>query len=128
MNPEKVVFGFFIVMAFTLNFGFFRGDIDNPAHHDVYELAAAIFVNLVATVLKFGDRSQVGALLLSTSLVADLQLLAAAIVWGIAVNVEPITGLTPAVMASIVSLAGGAMMANVISVLLLVIDTAMLRR
>ncbi len=128
MNPEKVVFGFFIVMALTLNFGFFQGDIDNPDHHHVYELAAAIFVNLVATVLKFGDRSQVGALLLSTSLVADLQLLAAAIVWGIAVNVEPITGLTPAVMASIVSLAGGAMMANVISVLLLVIDTAMLRR
>jgi len=127
MNPEKVVFGFFIVMALTLNFGFFRGDIDNPAHHHVYELAAAIFVNLVATVLKFGDRSQVGALLLSTSLVADLQLLAAAIVWGIAVNVEA-TGLTPTVMASIVSLAGGAMMANVISVLLLVIETAMLRR
>jgi acyl-CoA reductase-like NAD-dependent aldehyde dehydrogenase len=127
MNPEKVVFGFFIVMALTLNFGFFQGDIDNLDHHHVYELAAAIFVNLVATVLKFGDRSQVGALLLSTSLVADLQLIAAAIVWGIAVHVEP-TGLTPSVMASIVSLAGGAMMANVISVLLLVIESAMLRR
>ncbi|HEC85348.1 MAG: hypothetical protein DRR08_07345 [Candidatus Parabeggiatoa sp. nov. 2] len=127
MNPEKVVFGFFIVMALTLNFGFFMGDIDNPAHHQVYELAAAIFVNLVATILKFGDRSQVGALLLSTSLVADLQLFAAAIVWGIAVHVEQ-TGLTPTVMSSIVSLTGGAMLANVISVLLLVIETAMLRR
>ncbi len=30
MNPEKVVFGFFIVLALTLNFGFFVGDIDNP--------------------------------------------------------------------------------------------------
>jgi len=114
-------------MALTLNFGFFMGDIDNPAHHQVYELAAAIFVNLVATILKFGDRSQVGALLLSTSLVADLQLFAAAIVWGIAVHVEQ-TGLTPTVMSSIVSLTGGAMLANVISVLLLVIETAMLRR
>jgi len=127
MNPEKVVFSFFIVMALTLNFGFFLGDMDNPTHHHVYELAAAIFVNLVATILKFGDRSQVGALLLSTSLVADLQLLAAAIVWGISVHVEQ-TGLTPTVISSMVSLAGGAMIANVVSVSLLVIDTAMLRR
>ena len=127
MNPEKVVFGFFIVMALTLNFGFFLGDMDNPAHHHVYELAAAIFVNLVATILKFGDRSQVGALLLSTSLVADLQLLAAAVVWGISVHVEQ-TGLTPTVISSMVSLAGGAMVANVVSVSLLVIDTTMLRR
>ena len=127
MNPEKVIFGFFIVMALTLNFGFFLGDIDSPTHHDVYELAAAIFVNLVATILKFGDRSQVGALLLSTSLVADLQLVAAALVWGVAVNVEP-TGLTSNIMSSIVSLAGGAMLANVVSVLLVVIETAMLRR
>ena len=127
MNPEKIVFGFFIVMALTLNFGFFIGEADNPAHHHVYELVAAIFVNLVATLLKFGDRSQVGALLLSTSLVADLQLFAAALVWGVAVNVEQM-GLTPSVMSSIVSLAGGAMLANVISVLLLVIETTILRR
>lgn len=125
MNPEKVVFGFFIVMALTLNFGFCLGDIDNQAHHHVYELAAVIVVNLVATILKFGDRSHVGALLLSTSLVADLQLFAAALVWGIAVHVY---SMTPTVMASIVSLAGGALLANVVSVLLLVIETAVLRR
>lgn len=127
MNPEKVVFGFFIVMSLTLNFGFCLGDIDNPDYHSVYELAAAIFVNLVATILKFGDRSQVGAVLLSTSLVADLQLFAAAIIWAIALHVEQ-TGITPSVMVSIVSLAAGAMLANIISVLLLVIETAMLRR
>ncbi len=127
MNPEKVVFGFFIVMALTLNFGFYLGDIADPAHHHAYELAAAIFVNLVATILKFGDRSHMGALLLSTSLVADLQLFAAAIVWGIAMNVEPI-GMTASVMASIVSLAGGAMFANVVSVLLLVNESAILQR
>jgi putative Ca2+/H+ antiporter (TMEM165/GDT1 family) len=127
MNLEKVVFGFFIVMALTLNFGFFLGDIDNPDHHHVYELAAAIFVNLFATTLKFGDRSQIGAVLLSASFVADLQLFAAAIVWGVAVHIEKV-GLTPEVMSSIVSLAGGAMLANIISVLLLVLETAMLRR
>lgn len=126
MNPEKVVFSFFIVMSLTLNFGFVIGDIDNPDHHDVYELTAALFVNLVATILKLGDRSQMGALLLSTSLVADLQLFVAAIVWGFALYVEP--GMTPKVMASIVSLSAGALLANVVSVLLLVIETAMLRR
>ena len=127
MNPEKVVFGFFIVLALTLNFGFFVGEIENPDHHDVYELFAVIVVNLIATVLKFGDRSQMGALLLATSLVAILQLVAAALVWAFAVHVYAI-GLTPVVMASIVSLSGGAMLANVISVILLIIETVMLRR
>ncbi len=127
MNPEKVVFGFFIVLALTLNFGFFVGDIDNPAHHHVYELFAVIVVNVVATILKFGDRTQMGAVLLATSLVAVLQLFAAALVWAFAVHVSD-SGLTPVVTASIVSLSGGAMLANVISVVLLVIETVMLRR
>ena len=74
MNPEKVVFGFFIVLALTLNFGFFVGELDNPDHHNEWELFAVVVVNLVATVLKFGDRTQIGAVLLSTSLVAMLQL------------------------------------------------------
>ena len=81
MNLEKVAFGFFIVLAMTLNFGFFIGDIGNPEYHHAYELYAAIVVNLIATVLKFGDRTQIGAIHLSTSLVADLQLIAAAVIW-----------------------------------------------
>ncbi len=127
MNPEKVVFGFFIVMALTLNFGFFIGDMDNPNHHHVYELAAAIVVNLIATILKFGDRSQMGAVLVATSLVADLQLISAAIVWGVSTHIDQ-TGMTASTMASIVSLSGGALLANVVSVLLLVVETIMLRR
>lgn len=127
MNLEKVVFAFTIILALTLNFGFFVGEIDNPAHHHVYELYAAIFVNFVATILKFGDRSHMGAVLLATSLVADIQLVAAACVWGYSVHIAG-TGLTPDVMASIVSLAGGALLANVISVTLLSIETVMLRR
>ena len=127
MNPEKVVFGFFIILALTLNFGFFVGEIENPDHHHVYELFAVMVVNLIATVLKFGDRSQMGALLLATSLVAILQLIAAALVWTFAVHVNE-TGLTPVVTASIVSLSGGAMLANVVSVILLIIETVMLRR
>jgi hypothetical protein len=68
-----------------------------------------------------------GAVLLSTSLVAVLQLLAAAILWTVAVHGTG-TGLTPAITASIVSLSGGALLANVVSVILLVIETVMLRR
>jgi hypothetical protein len=127
MNLEKVAFGFFIVLACTLNFGFFVGELDNPDHHHIYELFAVIVVNLVATVLKFGDRTQMGAVLLSTSLVAVLQLFAAALLWGVAEHVTEV-GLTPVVTASIVSLSGGALLANVVSVVLLVIETVMLRR
>jgi len=127
MNPEKVVFGFFIVLALTLNFGFFVGEIENPDHHNIWEMFAVVVVNLIATVLKFGDRTQMGAVLLSTSLVAMLQLIAAVLVWVVTVHITGI-GLTPTVTASIVSLTGGAMIANVISVVLLVIETVMLRR
>lgn len=127
MNIEKVVFAFAIILALTLNFGFFLGDIDNPAHHNPYELYAAIFVNAVATILKFGDRSHMGAVLLASSLVADIQLVLAASVWGYANYVTEL-GLEPSTMASIVSLAGGAVIANMISVALLAIETVMLRR
>ena len=126
MNREKVVFSFFMILALTLNFGFFMGEVANPEHHNVYELYAVVIVNLIATVLKFGDRSQMGAMLLATSLVAVVQLISASIVWAVAVHVNQ-TGLTPGVMSTIVSLSGGAMLANIISVVLLVIETAMMR-
>ena len=86
MNLEKVVFAFVILLAATLNFGFVYGDIDDPAHHDIWELFAAVVVNLVATVLRLGDRTQIGAVHLSTSLVAVLQLIAATLVWFFAVD------------------------------------------
>ena len=127
MSLEKVVFGFFIVLALTLNFGFFIGEFDNPDHHGILELFLVIIVNFIATGLKLGDRSQIGAVLLSTSLVADLQLIAAALIWTVAVHVTD-TGLTSGVMASIVSLSGGALLANIVSVTMLVAETLMLRR
>jgi hypothetical protein len=127
MNLEKVVFGFFLILAMTLNFGFFVGDLTDPRQHDVYELFAAIVVNLIATVLKFGDGTQVGAIQLAASLVAVLQLLAAALVWAGVVHMTA-EGLTPRAMAAIVSLAGGAFLANVVSVILLIADTITMRR
>lgn len=127
MNTEKVMFAFFIVLALTLNFGFFIGDIDNPIHHDGMELAAALVVSLIATVMKFGDRSQMGAVLLATSLVADLQLLIAAGTWIWAVNVSE-TGTILEVIPRIVSLSGGALLANLVSVTLLIAETISIRR
>ncbi|BAN35032.1 hypothetical protein SCD_n01203 [Sulfuricella denitrificans skB26] len=127
MNLEKVIFAFFIVLALTLNFGFFLGSIDNPVHHSVYELFAAIVISLIATILKFGDRTHLGAVLLATSLVADLQLIAAAVLWGMAEHVMQ-SGLTPHIMAIIVSLSGGALLANITSVVLLVAETIAVRR
>jgi hypothetical protein len=127
MSLEKVIFGFFVVLAATLNFGFFIGDISDPALHNVYELFAAVVVNLIATVLKFGDRTQIGAVHLATSLVADLQLVAAGLTWGYAVHISS-QGLTSHAMASVVSLSGGALLANIVSVVLLVIETVSFQR
>jgi hypothetical protein len=127
MNLEKVIFGFFILLAATLNFGFFIGDIADPELHNVYELFAAVVVNLIATVLKFGDRTQIGAVHLATSLVADLQLIAAAVIWGYATHATG-EGMSREMMASIVSLSGGALFANVVSVVLLVIETVSFHR
>jgi len=127
VNFEKVMFAFFIVLALTLNFGFFIGDIDNPAHHDGLELAAALAVSLIATIMKFGDRSQMGAVLLATSLVADLQLLIAAGTWVWAANISDTSSVAD-VISRIVSLSGGALLANLVSVTLLIAETISIRR
>lgn len=120
MNLEKVIFGFFIVLALTLNVAFVFGDTAKPEYHNIWLLFAAVVVNLIATVLKLGDRSQVGALLLAAALVADLQLLVCALIWTFADNAN---GLAPDALVMIVSLASGALVANVISVTLLVSDS-----
>ena len=127
MNLEKVVFGFFVVLAATLNFGFFIGDLGDPELHSVYELFAAVVVNLIATVLKFGDRTQLGAVHLATSLVASLQLIAAAVVWTYFANVVDGPA-TAEQTATVVSLSGGALFANVVSVVLLVVETVSFQR
>ncbi|MCE1180466.1 MAG: DUF6394 family protein [Micrococcales bacterium] len=126
MSFEKVVFGFFVLLAATMNFGFFIGEIDDPRVHNMTELYIAVVINLVATVLKFGDRTQIGAIHLATSLVADIQLIAAAAVY--VYSTQAAGGLTPHSMSSVVSLSGGALFANVVSVVLLVAETLSYRR
>ena len=126
MSTERVLFAFIIVLALTLNVGFVAGDMADIDHHNVYELFAALVVSLVATVMKFGDRSPLGSGMLATSLVADLQLVAAAAAWGL--YNQPDAVLSAHQSATVVSLAIGATVANVVSVVLLVIELASLRR
>jgi hypothetical protein len=122
MNLQKVISGFFFILAMTLNFGFFYGDSQNIEMHSSYELFFALIVSLISTVLKIGDKTQIGSVLLASSLVADIQLISAVIVWTIA------DGMTTATMATIVSLSGGALMANITSVILYIGETLKSKR
>ena len=123
MRSERVWFGFFVILALTLNFGFVYGDVSNPEHHDKLELFFAFIVGVVCTILKFGARSHLGSLMLATSLVADVQLLGAIFAWTFSVSL-----LESSTMASIVSFTAGALLANLVSVILVVIEAATLRR
>lgn len=125
MNIDKVRAGFFIILAMTLNFGFFYGDPSDITHHSKFELMAAIVVNLIATILKLGDKTQTGSVLLATSLVADIQLITAAIVWAVYANVYVVDANISTV---IVSLSGGALLANIVSVVLYIGDTLKSKR
>jgi len=127
MNLERVVFGFVIILALSFTFAFVMGDVNNASHHNVWILTIAILVNLVATGLKLGDRSHVGALLLASSLVADVLLITARIIWVTAEN-QTATGPSQESMVNIVSLAGGALVASIVTVVILVGDTLISRR
>jgi len=62
MNLEKVVFGFFIILAMTLNFGFFIGDLTDPAQHDVIVIDRPILA-----MVKGGIWQRVGRISILTS-------------------------------------------------------------
>jgi hypothetical protein len=126
MNLDKVIAGFFIILAMTLNFGFFYGEPTDMHMHSKYELFAAIVVNIIATILKLGDKTQMGSVLIATSLVAVLQLVAAATIWTIfATEANTIDQDTFGV---IISLSGGALLANITSVILYMGDTLKSKR
>ncbi len=125
MNLDKVISGFFIILAMTLNFGFFFFFMHDMTSHSKYELFAAIVINLIATILKLGDKTQLGSVLLATSLVADIQLIAAASVWTIWTYALTMDA---QVMGTVVSLSGGAILADLTFVALYVGDTLKSKR
>jgi len=126
MNMDKIISGFFFILAMTLNFGFIYGDPTVISQHTSYELFFAILVNLIATTMKLGDKTQLGAVLLATSLVADLQLIMAAIVWAVALY--GFQNFTVTTSVTIISLSGGALLANIVSVILFIADTIKSKR
>jgi len=127
MNLQKVISGFFFILAMTINFGFFYGDLANPELHSVYELFVALVISLISTILKIGDKTQLGAVLLATSLVADLQLIAAVTVWGIGSSLTN-NAISVEAFAAVVSLSGGALLANITSVILYIGETLKSKR
>ncbi|WP_163558972.1 DUF6394 family protein [Halomonas sp. NO4] len=127
MNLERVVFGFFIILTLSLNYAFVMGGVEASAHYNVWILTLAIIVNLVAIGLKLGDRSQTGALLLASGLVAGLLLITARVVWIVADGGAG-GGPGPGDMADIVSIAKGALVANIVATAILVGDTLLSRR
>lgn len=103
-----------MLLAASLNFSFFVGDVGEPSVHDGRVLFAALAVNLLATGLKLGDRTHVGAVHLAASLVVNLQLLAALGVWVLSGE-----GGARVVTAEVVALSGGALLASIVSVVML---------
>jgi hypothetical protein len=93
--------------------------------HSKYELFAAIVVNVIATVLKLGDKTQIGSVLIATSLVADLQLIVAATLWTVYGGGHDID---PEIFGVIISLSSGALLANITSVILYIGDTLKSKR
>lgn len=104
MNLERVVFGFFIILALALNLGFIVGTVDNPQHHNPWLLFAALIIGLITSGLKLGDRSQLGALVLAASLVANLLLMVAVSVWAVSEGGME-QNVSPNMMVTVVSLA-----------------------
>ena len=84
--------------AHSLNIAFVIGDIHDPTLHAPYEVFAAAVVKLVATGLT------------------------AALVWIYAVYIAG-DGYTPGAATIMVSMAAGALLANLVSVWLLVVET-----
>lgn len=110
VRRSEVAYGSFVLLAASLNFAFFVGDLGEPSVHDFWVLLLALVVNLVATGLKLGDRTHVGAV----HLVVDLQLLAAVVEWLLSGD-----GGARVVTAEVVSLSAGALLASIVSVSML---------
>lgn len=106
MDWGKVIYIFFSLMSLTTTAGFLY-------EHDAIALFLAAGVNVISTLLKIGVRNLMAAELLASSLVADLHLIPAFIVLTFTENVD-----------LAIALAIGAVVANVFSIALALIESA----
>jgi len=126
MNFKEILIGIFIFLSLTLNFDFVYGDFDNLSHHSIYVLYFAIVVNIIGTILKIGDRTKIGSILVATSIVALIQLVFAGLIWSYYENFT--IGVSDSNIFNVVSMASGALVANFLSVMILIIDTSRIKR
>ena len=106
MDWGKVTYIFFSLMSLTTTAGFLYEDT-------AVALFIAAGVNVISTILKIGVRNLLAAELLASSLVADLHLIPAFIVYTFSNDVKLAIGL-----------AIGAVVANIFSVALALIESA----
>ena len=106
MDWGKVTYIFFSLMSLTTTAGF----LYEP---NAIALFVAAGVNVISTILKFGVKNLLAAELLASSLVADLHLIPAFLVLTFT-NDVPLT----------ISLAIGAVVANIFSIALALIESA----
>ncbi|QOG12106.1 DUF6394 family protein [Arcobacter sp. FWKO B] len=106
MDWGKVIYVFFSLMSLTTTAGF----LYEP---DVIMLFIAASVNVISTILKIGVKNLLSAELLASSLVADLHLIPAFVVMTSTDN-----------LALAISLAIGAIVANLFAVALALIESA----
>ena len=113
MNLKEIIYGVLLILAFTSNFNFFysyHGDFSIP---NIIFLLIAIFFNFIVTFKKLNDDHELGSVFLATSLVALVQLFLAGSVLGYYLY----SGIPDLVLTKIiVSLSGGALLANSFSV------------
>ncbi|MBF0448064.1 MAG: hypothetical protein HQL67_07690 [Magnetococcales bacterium] len=105
---------FFLMMALTTTVSYLS--LNNGLDNNGYELIIAVSMNLIATTLKLGARKTTGAMTMAASLVADFHLVPA--LWALYYFNNPTVA---------TSLAWGAVIANIVSIILLIVD-AILRQ
>ena len=106
MDLGKVVYVFFTLMSLTTAAGFLY-------HNDPMYLYIATGVNLISTLLKIGVRNLLAAELLASSLVADLHLVPAFFTLLFSENISAAVALTI-----------GAVISNVVTIALFLIESA----
>ncbi len=127
MNLERVVFGFVIILALSFTFAFVMGDIDNASHHNVWILTDCDFDQ------PDRYRTQTGRSLPGRRAAAGQQpgggRAADYRARHLGNRGEPDrAGPSAESMVNIVSLAGGALVASIVTVVILVSDTLISRR
>ncbi len=104
-KTKKLIADFFMLMALTTSVSY----IANPS---IYELITAVTLNLIATILKIGTRGMLNVEYLATSIVADIHLI-------------PALFLHESDKPEAVSLVWGAVVANIVSIVIMLIEAIM---